>query len=110
LHCNVSTYLAATDVIIGLVDEREQLIGFTRVLTDFIYRATIYDVIIKPTHRNMGLGSQSINAVINHPKLASLEQFALFCLPEMIPFYERSGFINIEKLRLMFRNNSHNYE
>jgi len=44
----VVNMLNASDIIIGLVDDTEQLIGFTRVLTDFVYRATIYDVIIKP--------------------------------------------------------------
>ncbi|MBW4626160.1 MAG: GNAT family N-acetyltransferase [Brasilonema octagenarum HA4186-MV1] len=99
--------LAASDIIVGLVDENEQLIGFTRVLTDFVYRATVYDVIIKPTHRKMGLGTQLIDAVINHPKLVSVEQITLYCLPEMIPFYQRWDFTgNTSELQLMFRNNA----
>jgi hypothetical protein len=50
---DVVKMLASTDVIIGLVDECDRLIGITRVLTDFVYRAMIFDVIIKPTHRKM---------------------------------------------------------
>ncbi|NMG06971.1 GNAT family N-acetyltransferase [Brasilonema sp. UFV-L1] len=98
--------LAASDIIVGLVDENEQLIGFSRVLTDFVYRAMIYDVIIKPSHRKMGLGAKLVDAVVNHPELASVEQIILYCLPEMIPFYERWGFTsNVGGLRLMYRNN-----
>ncbi|MGH2415605.1 MAG: GNAT family N-acetyltransferase [Microcystaceae cyanobacterium] len=98
--------LAASDIIVGLVDENEQLIGLTRVLTDFVYRATIYDVIVKPSHRKMGLGTKLIDAVVNHSELASVEQIILYCLPEMIPFYERWGFsANVGELRLMYRNN-----
>jgi GNAT superfamily N-acetyltransferase len=101
---DVVKMLAATDIIIGLVDECSQLIGFTRVLTDFVYRATIYDVIIKPTHRKMGLGAKLLDAVVSHPKLASVEQVSLYCLPEMIPFYERWDFkAEVGELRLMFR-------
>ncbi|WP_414586478.1 GNAT family N-acetyltransferase [Scytonema sp. PCC 10023] len=97
--------LAASDIIVGLVDENEQLIGFTRVLTDFVYRATIYDVIVKPTHRKIGLGAKLIDAVVNHPKLSSVEQITLYCLPEMIPFYERWDFsANVGEIRLMYRN------
>ncbi|MBV9386604.1 MAG: hypothetical protein JOZ78_09275 [Chroococcidiopsidaceae cyanobacterium CP_BM_ER_R8_30] len=33
-----------------------------------------------------------MDAVTNHPKLCLVEQIALYCLPEMIPFYERWGF------------------
>lgn len=105
-HDDVVRMLAESDIIIGLVDESEQLIGFTRILTDFVYRATVYDVIIKQNHRKMGLGTKLMDAVVNHPKLSSVEQFALYCLPEMIPFYERWGFTsNVGDLQLMHRNN-----
>lgn len=105
-HDDVVRMLAESDIIIGLVDESEQLIGFTRILTDFVYRATFYDVIIKQNHRKMGLGTKLMDAVVNHPKLSSVEQFALYCLPEMIPFYERWGFTsNVGDLQLMHRNN-----
>ena len=89
---DVVKMLASTDVIIGLVDECDRLIGITRVLTDFVYRAMIFDVIIKPTHRNMGLGAKLMDTVLNHPKLQAVEHFYLNCLPNMMPFYERWGF------------------
>ena len=89
---DVVKMLDSTDVIIGLVDECDRLIGITRVLTDFVYRAMIFDVIIKPKHRKMGLGAKLMDAVLNHPKLQTVENFALNCLPNMIPFYERWGF------------------
>lgn len=101
---NVSKMLAASDIIIALVDESKQLIGFTRILTDFVYRATVYDVIIKPTHRKMGLGAKLLDIVINHPQLQEVEQIALYCLPEMIPFYQRWGFTNeVGEIQLMYR-------
>jgi predicted GNAT family N-acyltransferase len=101
---DVVKMLAASDIIIGLVDKSNNLIGFTRVLTDFVYRAIIFDVIIKPTHRNMGFGTKLIDATLNHPKLISIEWFALCCLPEMIPFYERLGFTTkLGDMQLMFR-------
>ena len=89
---DVVKMLAGTDVIIGLVDECDRLIGITRVLTDFVYRAMIFDVIIKPTHRKMGLGAKLMDAVLNHHKLQTVEHFYLICLPNMMPFYERWGF------------------
>lgn len=101
---DVVKMLASTDVIIGLVDECDQLIGITRVLTDFVYRAMIFDVIIKPTHRKMGLGAKLMDAVLNHPKLQTVENFALNCLPDMMPFYERWGFSdNVGKMKFLRR-------
>ncbi|HIK07995.1 MAG TPA: GNAT family N-acetyltransferase [Trichormus sp. M33_DOE_039] len=101
---DVIRMLAASDINIGLIDENQQLIGFTRVLTDFVYRATIYDVIIKDAHRKKGLGAKLMDAVLSHPQLSTVENIALYCLPEMIPFYERWGFkTNVNNLDLMFR-------
>jgi GNAT superfamily N-acetyltransferase len=89
---DVEKMLASTDVIIGLVDECDRLIAFTRVITDFVYRAMVFDVIVKPAHRKMGLGAKLMDALVNHPELQAVETFALTCLPNMIPFYKRWGF------------------
>ncbi len=101
---DVVKMLASTDVIIGLVDECDRLIGITRVLTDFVYRAMIFDVIIKPTHRKMGLGAKLMDAVLNHPQLQTVENFALNCLPHLMPFYERWGFTDdVGEMKFMRR-------
>ncbi|MEG4391126.1 GNAT family N-acetyltransferase [Microcoleus sp. BROC3] len=89
---DVVKMLASTDVIIAFVDESDRLIGIIRVITDFVYRAMIFDVIIKPTHRKMGLGAKLMDAVLSHPELQDVEHFYLNCLPNMMPFYERWGF------------------
>ena len=102
----VAKMLAASDIVIGLIDESDRLIGFTRVLTDFVYRAVIFDVIVKPTHRSQGVGKQLLDIVIHHPQLQSVEYLGLFCLPDMVPFYERWGFTTEHGgLQLMFRPN-----
>ncbi|MEG4987624.1 GNAT family N-acetyltransferase [Microcoleus sp. BR0-C5] len=101
---DVVKMLAATDVIIGFVDESDRLIAFTRVITDFVYRAMIFDVIIKLTHRKMGLGAKLMDAVLNHPELQAVENFALNCLPNMMPFYERWGFTDdVGEMKFMRR-------
>ncbi|NQE33261.1 GNAT family N-acetyltransferase [Microcoleus asticus] len=89
---DVVKMLAATDVIIGFVDDSDRLIGISRVITDFVYRAMIFDLIIKPTHRKMGLGAKLMDAVLSHPELQAVEHFYLNCLPNMMPFYQRWGF------------------
>jgi len=103
---DVTKMLVASDIIIGLVDECDRLIGFLRVLTDFVYRAFIFDVIVKPTHRNQSLGKKLLDSVVHHPQLQSVEYLGLYCLPEMIPFYERWGFTSESGgLQLMIRPN-----
>ncbi|BAY88786.1 MULTISPECIES: GNAT family N-acetyltransferase [unclassified Tolypothrix] len=101
---DVAKMLVASNIIIAFVTDSQELIGFTRILTDFVYRATIYDVIIKPTYRKLGLGAKLMDAAINHPQLREVEQIALYCLPEMMPFYQRWGFTTeVGELRLMYR-------
>jgi predicted GNAT family N-acyltransferase len=96
--------LAASDIIIALVNEEKELIAFCRILTDFVYRGVLYDVIVKPSYRKMGFGAKLLDKVVNHPQLKEVENIALFCLPEMIPFYQRWGFTNeVVKLELMYR-------
>ena len=95
--------LAASDIIIALVTEQKEVIGFCRILTDFVYRGVLYDVIVKPSYRKMGFGAKLLNEVINHPQLKEVENIALFCLPEMIPFYQTWGFTDVVKLELMYR-------
>lgn len=100
----VAKMLRASDIVIGLVDECDRLVGFTRVLTDFVYRGVIFDVIVKSTHRDRGLGKKLLDLVVAHPQLRAVEYLSLFCLPEMVPFYERWGFTNEHGgLQLMLR-------
>ncbi|MBD2292936.1 GNAT family N-acetyltransferase [Anabaena sphaerica FACHB-251] len=96
--------LEASDLIIAFVSDEEELIGFCRLLTDFVYRGTLYDVIIKPEYRKMDFGAKLLDAVINHPQLQEVENISLYCLPEMIRFYERWGFIHdVDGIKLMRR-------
>jgi len=107
---DVAKMLAASDIVIGLLDECDQLIAFIRVLTDFVYRAFILDVIVKPTHRNQGLGKKLLESVVHHPQLQSVEYLVLYCLPQMVSFYERCGFTTeAGGLQLMIRPNTHHF-
>ncbi|MBD2043392.1 GNAT family N-acetyltransferase [Microcoleus sp. FACHB-672] len=103
---DVVKMLAASDVVIGLIDDSDHLIAFIRVLTDFVYRAFIYDVIVKSSHRNQGVGKKLMDSVVEHPQLQTVERLGLSCLPEMIPFYERWGFTSeVGGVQLMARIN-----
>lgn len=104
---DVEKMLAASDLIIAFVDESDRLIGFTRILTDFIYRAIVFDVIVKQSHRNQGIGKQLLDAVVHHPQLQSVEVIGLYCLPEMVPFYNRWGFsADLGGIQLMLRSHT----
>jgi ribosomal protein S18 acetylase RimI-like enzyme len=97
--------LQHSDMIIGLSNtDNQKLIGFARVLTDYIYRAVIWDVMVDEAYQKQGLGQTLIQSILEHPQLQSIEAFLLVCLPETIPFYEKLGFTSdVGELKLMKR-------
>ena len=94
-----------SDLIVGIHRPDDQkLIGFSRVLTDYIYRAVIWDVVVDSAYQKRGLGQTLIESILNHPRLEPVEAFLLVCLPETVPFYEKLGFTaDVGNLKLMKR-------
>ena len=81
-----------SQIRMGLTDDTGDLIGFVRVITDYTFKALIFDVIVAEAHRGNGLGDHLIERVLEHPDLANVKQFELYCLPDVQVFYERHGF------------------
>ena len=85
--------MARHGVIIGFEEEATgRLAGFARVITDFVFKALVLDVIVQPEHRGTGLGKALMDAVVEHPDLKDVLHFELYCRPELVPFYQRWGF------------------
>jgi GNAT superfamily N-acetyltransferase len=90
---DVRRMLAGTDLIFAFEDAPSgELVAFARVLTDTVYRAYLFDVIVKESHRGQGLGRAIVDAVLKHPTLATIEKLYLWCRPELVPFYQEFGF------------------
>jgi predicted GNAT family N-acyltransferase len=90
---DVRIMLANSDLIIGFVDESGKLVAFCRALTDSVFRATLYDVIVAVPTRGVGLGHKLMDTITQHPRLRRVSKIALNCRPEMVPFYEEWGFV-----------------
>ena len=92
-----------TDIVIAFCQPvNDDLIAFARVLTDYVYKALIFDVIVHASYRKRRLGEALMNTIVGHPLLESVRHFELYCFPEMVSFYERWGFTDrLEGLRLM---------
>jgi predicted GNAT family N-acyltransferase len=90
---DVARMLQHTDLVVGVcTDPGGQLVGFARVLTDRVFKAVVFDVIVAHAQRRAGLGQRLIDYVLNHQMLAGVRHVELYCKPEMIPFYEKWGF------------------
>jgi ribosomal protein S18 acetylase RimI-like enzyme len=91
--------LRHTDIALCAWDG-ERLVGFGRVLTDFIYRATIWDVIVDEDYQKQGIGKELVQRLLNHPRLKKVELFWLCTRrPE---FYEKLGFSSKEQTGMVW--------
>lgn len=90
---DVRRMLAHSDVVVGLVDDRsDRLVGFARVLTDFVHKAFLQDVMIAESRQGLGLGQYLMDTVLNLPELRAVQDIQLQCLPDMVAFYSRWDF------------------
>lgn len=98
--------VAGSQICVGLISARDELIGFARVLTDLTFKALIFDVIVRKDHRKTGLGDKLLSLIKSHEKLQDVKHFELYCLPEMCDFYAKHGFTTISEIRLMRLSNA----
>jgi GNAT superfamily N-acetyltransferase len=88
---DVHRMLEHTSMIVSVWDG-DVLVGFTRLLTDFTYRGTIWDVIVRPDYQGQGVGKRIIEYILTHPKLATVTFFWL-STRDKHDFYEQFGFV-----------------
>ena len=81
-----------SSILIVLVDKNSDLKAFARILTDYTFKAIIFDVIVDESLRNKGIGKELMNLIVGHVELKEVKHFELYCLPEMIEFYKSYGF------------------
>ena len=92
--------LSHTDLALSAWDG-EHLIGFGRVLTDYVYRASIWDVIVDPDYQGQDIGSQIMQRILEHPSLKRVELFWL-CTRDKQSFYEKLGFTSKEQTGMVW--------
>jgi GNAT superfamily N-acetyltransferase len=99
----VRSLIEKSDIIVAFCEaDGGRLVAFARVLTDFAIKALIFDVIVDSEYRGQGVGKRLLDTVVSHPALQSVRHFELYCLAELVPFYERWGFTDsLGELRLM---------
>lgn len=76
--------------------EGPRLVAFARVLTDFIFRAAVYDVIVHPDVQGQGVGRALIYKVLTYPSLKKVPVFYLLTRDKR-PFYEKLGFVTAQE-------------
>jgi GNAT superfamily N-acetyltransferase len=90
---DVRTMLNHSSKVYALIDPGTgNLIAFCRVLTDFVFRGLLHDVMVDESRQSQGLGRRLMEAVRNDPDLAKVQSIGLWCKPDLVPLYQKFGF------------------
>jgi len=76
--------------------DAKRLIGFARVLTDRVYRATLWDVVVHTDYQKRGVGEELVNRILSHSVLSKVEKFWLNTR-DKFGFYEKFGFVRSDQ-------------
>jgi len=72
--------------------EGDRLVGFGRVVGDGVLHATVFDLIVHPTHRGRGIGSEILCRLIDECRRYGIRDVQLFAARGKRSFYEQHGF------------------
>ncbi|TPL45343.1 GNAT family N-acetyltransferase [Mesorhizobium sp. B2-4-6] len=99
---DVISMVEHSDLAIGLCSDDGRLVAFARVLTDYTFKAMIFDVIVHSEFRGQSLGRKIVNRIIDHEALRRVRSFELYCPDSLVPFYGKLGFVK-GTANLLFR-------
>lgn len=83
--------LAQSSLVFSLWEDN-RLVAFARVLTDFVVRAVIFDVIVHPDDQGKGIGRLVMEKMLAHPSLVKVPVFILQTKDKQA-FYAKFGFV-----------------
>lgn len=72
---------------------QKQLIGFARAISDHVFNATLWDVVIHPNFQNQGLGKTLIQYTLDQLHQKNIDNITLFAGAKAVNFYHNLGFI-----------------
>jgi len=89
---DVEQIIAGSDLILAHLDEGGSVVAFMRVLSDWAFKAMLFDVIVRSDYRDGGLGRKLIEYALDHPKLIGVKSIELYCPDHISGFYKNLGF------------------
>ncbi len=97
---DIQRMLSETDVLISAW-YGTKLVGIGRVLTDYVYRASIWDVIVDVNYQDQDIGKGLMQRILGHATLDQVELFWL-CTRRYQGFYASLGFSDKEQTGMVW--------
>ncbi len=103
----ISLALENSLVVIS-VWENDHLIAFARATGDKVFNATVWDVVVRPSHQGRGLGRLVMKEVLRDLDVYNIPLITLYADQGTESFYERLGFLSDPtSAKGMFREKYH---
>jgi GNAT superfamily N-acetyltransferase len=97
----IERMLKGTDLCFSVRYECE-LVAFCRIITDFVFRASLWDVVVHPDHQGQGLGSSLMGYALEHPAIRNIPMITTYS-SELGPFLANMGFKPKEGMMMLLR-------
>ena len=101
---DVRALISGSSIALAAIDQNQQISAFVRVLSDGVFKAVVFDVIVRSDCRASGLGQSLMERVKHHPLLSSVKSIELYCPDSIAGFYNKQGFMNSDSKLLYFKN------
>ena len=89
-------------VCFGAYDDADTLVGFARVVTDFVSHWYLCDVIVDEAHRGQGIGKMLMAVIVADERFAKAP--ALLKTKDAHGLYRQYGFLDADPGRVMYRD------
>jgi len=85
------------------VRHEDHLVAFCRILTDFVYRASLWDIMVHPDHQGKKVGTSLLDYALGHPAVKHIPLIITYT-SELSSFLTPHGFAPKEgALMLLWR-------
>ncbi|MBL3539471.1 GNAT family N-acetyltransferase [Aminivibrio sp.] len=78
------------------------LVAFCRILTDFIYRASLWDIMVHPDHQGKKVGTSLLDYALGHPAIKHIPLIITYT-SELASFLTPNGFVQKEGALMLLR-------
>ncbi|MDD3390788.1 MAG: GNAT family N-acetyltransferase [Synergistaceae bacterium] len=84
------------------VRHENHLVAFCRMLTDFVYRASLWDIMVHPDHQGKKVGTSLLDYALGHPSIKNIPLIITYT-SELGPFLAPHGFTPREGAMMLMR-------
>jgi GNAT superfamily N-acetyltransferase len=84
------------------VRHEDHLVAFCRILTDFVYRASLWDIMVHPDHQGKKVGTSLLDYALGHPAVKHIPLIITYT-SELAPFLTPQGFSPNEGALMLLR-------